>query len=135
MVIVMSSNSFTIKQILSDHWNDFLDLGYQLRQSILDNVQKVIHCGDPSLGYALYHCDSCGKVKHVPFRCKSRFCNTCGANYVSKRAKSISFKLINCKHRHIVFTIPKELRNFSFLFYHYTILLHQQYLSSLYNMA
>lgn len=104
--------TFTIKQILKDHWDNFLALGYDLRPSIIKNVQKVIHCGDPSLGYALYSCSHCGKIKHVPFRCKSRFCNTCGASYVSKRAKSISSKLINCKHRHLVFTIPAELRKF-----------------------
>ena len=104
--------TFTIKQILKDHWNTFLSLGYELRPSIIKNVNKVIHCGDPSLGYALYSCPHCGKIKYVPFRCKSRFCNTCGASYVSKRAKSISSKLINCKHRHLVFTIPSELRKF-----------------------
>lgn len=104
--------TFTIKQILKDHWHSFLSLGYDLRPSIIKNVQKVIHCGDPSLGYALYSCSHCGKIKHVPFRCKSRFCNTCGASYVSNRAQSISSKLINCKHRHLVFTIPYELRKF-----------------------
>lgn len=108
----MSSKSFTIKEILSDHWDDFLALGYPLRPSIIKNVNKVIHCGDISMGYALYFCDHCKNFLHVPFRCKSRFCNTCGAKYVSERAKNISFKLIHCKHRHIVFTFAQELRNF-----------------------
>lgn len=106
------THTFTIKQILKDHWHHFVNLGYDLRPAILKNVQKVIHCGDPSLGYALYSCSHCGKIKHVPFRCKSRFCNTCGTSYVSNRAKNISSKLINCKHRHLVFTIPAELRKF-----------------------
>lgn len=108
----MNKKSFTIKEILSDHWDHFLSLGHKLRPAIIKNVEKVIHCGDPSLGYALYFCSECGKVKYVPFRCKSRFCNTCGATYVSERAKNISFKLINCNHRHLVFTIPAELRKF-----------------------
>lgn len=108
----MSRKSFTIKQILSDHWDSFLSLGYDLRPAIIKNVDKVIHCGDPSLGYALYSCPKCNEIKCVPFRCKSRFCNTCGATYVSERARNISSKLINCEHRHLVFTIPAELRNF-----------------------
>lgn len=108
----MNNKSFTIKQILSDHWDEFLSLGYDLRPAIPKNVEKVIHCGNPSFGHALYFCDHCHKFKYVPFRCKSRFCNTCGATYVAERAKSISSKLINCKHRHLVFTIPSELRNF-----------------------
>lgn len=106
------TKTFTIKQIFKDHWADFLSLGYELRPAIIKNVQKVIHCGDLSLGYALYSCSHCGEIKHVPFRCKSRFCNTCGASYVANRAKNISSKLINCKHRHLVFTIPAELLKF-----------------------
>lgn len=106
------TQTFTIKQILKEHWANFSSLGYDLRPSITKNVLKVIHCGDPSFGYALYSCSHCGKIKHVPFRCKSRFCNTCGASYVANRAKNISSKLINCKHRHLVFTIPAELRKF-----------------------
>lgn len=35
-----------------------------------------------------------------------------GANYIQDRALAISSKLINCSHRHIVFTIPEELRIF-----------------------
>ena len=107
----MGNKSFTIKQILADHWANFLTLGYELRPAILKNVEKVIHCGDPAFGHALYFCDDCNKFKYVPFRCKSRFCNTCGSTYVSERALNISSKLFNCNHRHLVFTIPSELRN------------------------
>ena len=79
--------TFTIKQIIKDHCHSFLSLGYDLRPSILKNVQKLIRYGDPSFGYALYSCSHCGKIKHVPFCCKSPFCNTCGASYVANRAK------------------------------------------------
>ena len=91
----MIKKHFTIKEILSDHWDDFLALGYNLRPAIIKNVEKAIHCGDPSVGHAVYFCSECGKMKYVPFRCKSRFCNTCGAAYVAQRAESISCKLIN----------------------------------------
>ncbi len=90
--------------------DNFLKLGYSIRPVVLDNVNKIIHCGDPTLGHALYFCNDCGKVKYIGFTCKSRFCNSCGANYIQDRALAISSKLINCSHRHIVFTIPKELR-------------------------
>lgn len=109
---IMSSQSFKIKDIFAEHWDNFLKQGYLIRPVVLDNVAKIIHCGDPSLGHALYYCDECGKVKYVGFTCKSRFCNSCGSNYIQNRALSISSKLINCSHRHLVFTIPKELRFF-----------------------
>ena len=111
VVIIIKKKYFTIKVILFDHWDNFLALGYDLRAAITKNVEKVIHCGDPSLGHAIYFCSDCGENKYVPFRCKSRFCNTCGATYVSERARNISNKLLNCSHRHLVFTIPAELRN------------------------
>lgn len=108
----MNKKSFTIKEILSDHWDNFLALGYYLRPAITKNVQEVIHCGAPPFGHALYSCSECGNIKYVPFRCKSGFCNTCGATYVAQRAKNNSCKLVSCSHRHLVFTIPKELRKF-----------------------
>lgn len=105
---------FTIKQILIDHWANFVKSYPQLeiRPVVFKEVNKVIHCGDFSQGHALYQCSHCGSVLHVPFRCKSRFCNSCGMQYVNNRAFNLSKKLIKCKHRHLVFTIPKELRSF-----------------------
>lgn len=104
---------FTIKQILIDHWSNFVKSNPELniRPVVFKEVNKVIHCGDFSEGHALYLCSHCGSILHVPFRCKSRFCNTCGMQYVNNRAFNLSKKLIRCKHRHLVFTIPKELRS------------------------
>ena len=44
--------------------------------------------------------------------CKSRFCPSCGNLYSRKRATAMSFKLVKCRHRHCVFTIPEELRRY-----------------------
>ena len=82
------------------------------REVELENIDKMIHCGDPSFGGALYCCEKCGHTKFVPFRCHSRFCPTCGVMYSIKRTTAMSFKLIRCTHRHCVFTIAEELRPF-----------------------
>ena len=104
------SAKFTIKEIFSDHWDSFL-LDYPNVRPIVDKeVRKVIGCGDPKNGCAFYVCPDCGAYRFVPFRCHSRFCNTCGTSYQSDRADCIALKLINCKHRHVVFTIAEELR-------------------------
>jgi len=108
----MNSKSYKIKDIFSDHWEAFIAQGFPIRPVVLKNVEKIILCADRSMGYALYHCEDCGKFKYVNFTCKSRFCNSCGAKYAHDRADSISSKLIKCKHRHIVFTIPEELRGY-----------------------
>jgi len=101
-----------IQQIFTDHWNAILNSGIAIRNAITENVVKMLNCGDYSYGCALYGCEHCGKFKHVPFRCKSRFCTTCGNLYSIKRSAAISFKLIQTPHRHCVFTIPEELRPF-----------------------
>lgn len=104
------SSKFTIKEILADHWDSLLLTGLDVRSVVDAEVRKAIRCGDPNFGCTFYQCPDCGAYKFVPFRCHSRFCNTCGTAYQADRADSISLKLINCRHRHVVFTIAEELR-------------------------
>ena len=40
------------------------------------------------------------------------FCPTCGNKYAMERTTSMSFKLVNVNHRHCVFTIDENLRDF-----------------------
>ena len=99
--------------ILQSIFNDYYEhIIYELhpRPAIIENVDKMIHCGDPSHGGAMYGCPHCGNLKFVPFRCKSRFCPSCGNKYNQLRSFHMSCKLVSCTHRHCVFTIPEELR-------------------------
>lgn len=100
-----------LQNIFKDHYEELIYLLHP-RQAVIDNVDKMINCGDPSFGGAMYGCGKCGELKFVPFRCHSRFCTTCGNMYSIDRTTSMSFKLLNCVHRHCVFTIPEELRHF-----------------------
>lgn len=101
-----------LQKIFSDHFFDVASSGINIRPSVFDNVNKMISCGDFSAGWAIYECPHCNLLKSVPFRCKSRFCTTCGNLYSIRRANSISLKLVQCPHRHCVFTIPEQLRVF-----------------------
>jgi len=105
---------FTIKQIFADHWDDFVSSHPQLtiRPAVFHNVDKILKCQTAELGFSVFMCPECGLIKHVYHTCKSRFCNSCGTKYAKQRANSISSKCINCHHRHLVFTIPSELRVF-----------------------
>lgn len=100
-----------LQTIFKEHYEELLYLTHP-RPSVIENVDKMINCGDPSFGGAMYGCDKCNNLKFVPFRCHSRFCPTCGNMYSIDRTTTMSFKLINCSHRHCVFTIPFELRHF-----------------------
>lgn len=115
-------SKFTIQQIFQDNWDSFLELDNNMfiRPVVFDEVNKILNCGNPDYGYALYICDHCHKTLKVPFRCKSRFCNTCGVKYAQDRALSMIKKSIRCKHRHIVFTISDKLRDY-FLKYRFLL--------------
>ena len=100
-----------LQQIFKDHYEEIL---YRLhpRTSVIENIDKMLNCGDPSFGGALFGCPKCGNFKFRPFRCHSRFCPTFGNLYAMKRTTSMSFKLVNVSHRHCVFTIDEILRHF-----------------------
>ena len=102
-----------LQKIIIDHYEE-IKYTLHLRHSVIENIDRMINCGDPSYGGAMYGCTNCGNLKFVPFRCKSRFCPTCGNKYSIDRTTSMSFKIINVKHRHLIFTIAEELRPFFF---------------------
>lgn len=102
-----------IKRIFIDHWDEFAKLyKHRIRKVVFKEVEKIINCGSIENGYIEYECEACGETKKVGFRCRSRFCNSCGKVYVDDRAENMASKLVNTKHRHIVFTIPQELRKY-----------------------
>lgn len=70
----------------------------------------MLHCRDPDHGYRTYRCPECGEVTKVPFACKSRICTSCGKKHADEWADKLAETLYNVSHRHMVFTIPEELR-------------------------
>ena len=100
-----------LQQIFTDYYEE-IEYTLHPRKTEMENIDKMIHCGDPSFGGAMYGRPHCGNLKFVPFRCHSRFCPTCGNKYAMERTTSMSFKLVNVTHRHCVFTIDKSLREF-----------------------
>lgn len=100
-----------LQRIIRDHYEEILYTTHP-RAAVMENIDRMLVCGDPSFGGAMYGCGTCGEYRFVPFRCKSRFCPTCGNKYSIDRTTSMSFRIVRCRHRHCVFTIPEELRHF-----------------------
>lgn len=100
-----------LQEIFKDNY-EIIQYTLHPRDVEMENISKMIDCGDPSFGGAMYSCPHCGNLKFVPFRCKSRFCPSCGVKYSQERSTQMAFKLIRCTHRHCVFTIDDELRHF-----------------------
>lgn len=108
----------TITDILYEHWNDYytkyknkIDL---IRSNANEEVKKTIDCSMHKLGSAFYECPDCHECYFCFHTCKSRFCSSCGIKYQKQIAEKILTHCYNCKHRQIVFTIPKELRHYFF---------------------
>lgn len=100
-----------LQTIFKEHYEEMYYLLHP-RKTVIDNVERMLICGDSSQGGAFYGCPHCGQLKFVPYTCKSRFCPSCGNLYNQKRSFRMSSKLVSCVHRHCVFTIPEELRSF-----------------------
>ena len=81
----------------------------KVRKVVIDEIQKVLSCRNPKNG-CLYYCEHCDNFRYEPFTCKSRFCPSCGNLYNKQRASSIGEHLLYVPHRHIIFTIPEQLR-------------------------
>ena len=105
---------FHIKDIFLNHWNNFLNAypRIEIRDTVFANVKRMLKCKTVSLGFNVFKCPNCGKEKISMHTCKSRLCSSCGNKYNSERQVSIFSKLFKFKHRHVVWTIPEELRNY-----------------------
>ena len=109
-----------IAQIFEDHWDCFYNdnkiMVDTYRPNASKEVQKIIDCHNKDLGCTAYECPNCHDVIFVGNTCKSRLCTSCGYKYKNERVENILQRAINCKHRQIVFTIPKEMRIYFFNF-------------------
>ena len=57
-----------LQEIFNDYYNENKYILY-LRKCEFENIEKMIHCGDPSFGDTMFDCSLCGNLKFVPFRC------------------------------------------------------------------
>lgn len=96
------------RQIFADHFHELTDI--PVRTAVVENVDRILSCGDPKKGGTMYGCPTCDHLRFSPFHCGSRFCPSCGYLYNMKRAQAMAEKVIQAPHRHITFTIPAEFR-------------------------
>ena len=115
----MSKGSGVIKLILKEYFIGFWELHSnrfpeEYRKDIKETVKKTISCGSSDLGYARYECfgNVGNKIsKIICYTCKSRFCHRCGKKYTDDWSDKQQEMIFNVPHRHMVFTIPRELRD------------------------
>ena len=101
------------RTIFIDHWDSFKERNPAYDSSQFeDPVQKMLGCGKESAGYSEYRCVHCGgDLRRIGFSCKSGFCLSCSKKYVDDFVVQVSRVLHGgMNYRHIVLTIPKQLR-------------------------
>ena len=108
-----SKKTGTIAQIFEDHWNNIPKIEKEeilkYRPNADKEIQKIIDCHNKNLGCSVYECPNCHDFVFIGHTCKSRICSSCGYKYKLLRVENIMNTAYNCKHRQIVFTMPKEL--------------------------
>ncbi len=98
------------KQIFEDGWADF-KRKYPRYQAIDSVVQKMLGCGDPANGYAVFLCPECLDEHRVAFSCKSQFCLSCAKVYGQEWVETVKGMLHpGVTYRHVVLTVPEGLR-------------------------
>ena len=107
-----------IKEILSlvnlSHILNFINpfLTQQHFEYIKASINKFLICRDIKAGFIKYTCTECGHYHTIPITCKSRLCPSCGFKYSTTWIQKMINDILNIPHRHILFTIPEELRAF-----------------------
>jgi len=98
------------KQIFTDGWPAFLRR-HPRYVAVDDVVQKMLGCGDPAKGHALYLCPECLERHVVAFSCKSQFCLSCARVYGQTWVETVQEMLHpGVKYRHLILTVPEALR-------------------------
>jgi|LGVF01.1.fsa_nt_gb hypothetical protein len=114
-------NTITLKDILT---NNNLKAFFKHHYGIFSHFQKKhLHfikttllasknCKKFSFAKTVFSCLTCSHYTFRPVTCKSKFCSSCGKIYAEKWAHKLSSQLIDKKHKHILFTLPKEIWNY-----------------------
>lgn len=107
------------KQIIEENWEDFKKKYPSYNKPYYEEViKKTLLCGSEQGGYTEYRCMECGQgMRRIPFTCKSCFCLSCSKVYTDEVVSQVSKMLRSgMKYRHVVLTIPEQLRE---VFYKY----------------
>lgn len=97
--------------IYENYFDSYLaDPKYPVSKETLKAVNQTIACRTPRIGVNVYQCPECLDKKYVYRSCKNRFCPRCGYADTQKWAETMTEKIADCNHHHIVFTLPASLR-------------------------
>ena len=110
MAVSRHSSKNRFKQIFADGWEEF-KRKHPRYEALDEVVQKMLGCGDPANGHALYLCPDCQERRVVAFSCKSQFCLSCAKVYGQHWVATVQGMLHpGVTYRHLILTVPEGLR-------------------------
>ncbi len=111
---IKSKNRITIADIFlsNKNWKRFIEKHWKIMREIeVIEVERMLNC---QKSFLFFKCPNCGSTKTIHFNCNSRVCTACGKTHTDKWAKALSKRIFNVTHRHVIFTMPKQLRRYFF---------------------
>ena len=124
------TGKITLREIFLLYWEAYrLWHTGKIRDIVIENVNKILKCRTPLLGYHMYECKQCSNVRLIPHSCKSRFysqyycifkgvrelaslgCNSCGKIMTDKWTEARLSDVLDVDYHHLVFTVPWQLRS------------------------
>jgi len=106
------TGKITLREIFLLYWASYLAwYTGAIRSVVIENVNKILQCRTPLLGYHMYKCKNCSNVRLMPHSCKSRFCNSCGKIMTDKWTDERLSDVLDVDYHHLVFTVPWQLRS------------------------
>jgi hypothetical protein len=108
------TGNISIKYILqhNNNWLRFYDKHRHLiRESVVENIDKLFLCRTQAAGFHRYQCPHCGEIAVIPHSCKSRICSSCGKLATDRWISSSLSRFPNVPYQHLVFTLPEEIRS------------------------
>lgn len=102
----------TIKRLLLEGqswWHFYQDNKATLRDSVKDNIHKIISCKRRCMGIATYACPTagCEHIRVVPFTCNGRSCSSCGYKLTQQWITKQMDILPETTWQHITLTMPE----------------------------
>jgi len=98
------------------HFEGYLaspDRKLYLEERHLKAVDWSSVCRTSKIGRFQLACPGCGEVTYIARSCKHRFCPLCGVSDTFKWSQQTLSRLMNCKHHHVVMTLPVAYRKLS----------------------
>ena len=110
------SGAISLRYIFSHYWSAYCNwYTGEIRESVIENVRKILACRTFLLGYHLYECPRCSSVRFIPHSCKSRFCSSCGKIATDRWSDERLSDILPVEYHHLVFTLPWQLRKICLL--------------------